>query len=628
MRARRRPVALAALAAAIVLPAAPAVAAPAFSTTLLTLSGASPFDVFPMVATLPSGDSLVVWTQPGERPDGSVLELRRVRPDGTVSPPVAVSDDTQIVSQRDVVAGPGGRALVVWNESPTGASPLSLRARWVEPDGALEPQLTLRAAAAASSASQPAAAIEADGDAVVAWRNPASAPTAGAVEAREVTAAGTLGTLLQPPEGPDIGQPVALAAGSGGGALLVWRKPPGIVAMPIGVDGQAGTVATPVPAGVLTSPSLAPAGPGYRMVWIAQGPPAGSTALDLTTAGTAAGATRLVDPQGSFAGVGRLASDAAGRSIAFTDRLDATVSATPIGADGTPGTPSVVAPPAGQVDLLADGTVLGDGSAVTLWSRGVPGEQRTLVGRVGAGAPEALGSPADSVVVSTTPDGVGLVAWQEPAPGGATSTVRARQLLPPPVCADAAAAVVQGRPTTVRLACTGLQVGPPTVLSAPAHGTLGPLDPASSSVVYTPRPGYAGPDSFTFAATSPAGTADARTATIQVGRDSIAPRITRLAFSAPHLRLASAYRRPPARRPAFVLRFSEPSTVVVTLERKVRRRFHRVRTLRVRTPVRSVSLRLARKGLAVGAYRARIVATDLAGNRSGPRLVGFVVTRR
>jgi hypothetical protein len=48
----------------------------------------------------------------------------------------------------------------------------------------------------------------------------------------------------------------------------------------------------------------------------------------------------------------------------------------------------------------------------------------------------------------------------------------------------------------------------------------------------------------------------------------------------------------------------------------------------VRTPVRSVALRLARKGLARGPYRARVVATDLAGNRSGPRRVGFVVTRR
>jgi hypothetical protein len=113
-----------------------------------------------------------------------------------------------------------------------------------------------------------------------------------------------------------------------------------------------------------------------------------------------------------------------------------------------------------------------------------------------------------------------------------------------------------------------------------------------------------------------------------VGRDSVAPRVTRFAFSAPRLRLASAYRRPLARRPAFVLRVSEPSTVVVTVERKVRRRFHRVRTLRVRTPVRSVALRLARKGLARGPYGARVVATDLAGNRSGPRRVGFVVTRR
>jgi hypothetical protein len=398
--------------------------------------------------------------------------------------------------------------------------------------------------------------------------------------------------------------------------------------MPIGPDGQAGTIATPVPAGVLTSPAMAPAGGGYRMAWIAQGPPAGLTVLDLTAAGVVAGPQRVADPQGSFAGAQRLASDAAGRSVALTDRLDGALSITPISADGAPGAPSVVAPPTGQVQFLEGAAILGDGSPVALWGRGVSGEPRSVVGRVGSGDPQPLGSPGDGAEIATTPEGVGLAVWQEPSPGGATLTVRARQLLPPPVCADAAAVVTQGRPTTIRLSCGGLQVGAPTVLGPPSHGTLGPLDPASSSVVYTPRPGYAGPDSFTFAAASPAGAADPRTATIQVGRDSIPPRVTRFAVTAPRLRLASAYRRPPARRPAVVLRVSEPSTLTVTVERKVRGRFHRVRSLHVRAPVRSRTLRLARRGLVPGAYRARVVATDLAGNRSGPRRVGFVVTRR
>ena len=144
-------------------------------------------------------------------------------------------------------------------------------------------------------------------------------------------------------------------------------------------------------------------------------------------------------------------------------------------------------------------------------------------------------------------------------------------------------------------------------------------------MVYTPRPGFAGVDTFTFRGRNAGGPGPVRTARIAVGRDTVAPRVTTFGLSAPRVRLRTSYRRPPARRPAFALRVSEPATLTVTVLRKRAGRFRAVRTLRTAGPVTSASLRLAKRGLAPGAYRAAAVATDLAGNRSAARRIGFTV---
>jgi hypothetical protein len=195
----------------------------------------------------------------------------------------------------------------------------------------------------------------------------------------------------------------------------------------------------------------------------------------------------------------------------------------------------------------------------------------------------------------------------------------------PSSSSPASARVVQGRPTTVTLACQGPQVGAPEVLTQPAEGTLGAVDGPAGRLVYTPRPGFAGVDTFTFRGRNPGGPGPVRTARISVGRDTVAPRITAFGLSAPRVRLRTSYRRPPARRPAFALRVSEPATLTVTVLRKRRGAFRVVRTLRAAAPATSASLRLAKPGLVPGAYRATVVATDLAGNRSAARRVGFAV---
>jgi len=178
---------------------APAAAHAGFSSLTLEISAQSASNFFPLPVTSAQGDTLVVWqeTVPGDR----LIRFRRVRPDGSMGQVTTVSDGTMIPTQHVVAMTPGGRALIVWTESTAGTSPRFMRARWVEPDDSMGPQLTLRNAGMNFGALSPAVTETTDGDAVVTWRNDSSAPT-DQVEARRIEANGSTGPLLQPPDGP------------------------------------------------------------------------------------------------------------------------------------------------------------------------------------------------------------------------------------------------------------------------------------------------------------------------------------------------------------------------------------------------------------------------------------------
>ena len=193
----------------------------------------------------------------------------------------------------------------------------------------------------------------------------------------------------------------------------------------------------------------------------------------------------------------QVAGNAAGRSVATWDQ-GVVVASRFIGADGIPEPTTFTAPAQAQFVGAAD--VLDDGTGILLWTQGELGSPRALWSRVigpdgiPAGPQQLAPANASSTRIASSPDGVGLVVWdQGPADlSGVPTHVAALQFLPPPSCADASATVVQGRPTRVSLACTGLQLTAPQVLSAPANGSLSGVDPATGSVVYTPRPASRG----------------------------------------------------------------------------------------------------------------------------------------
>jgi hypothetical protein len=81
---------------------------------------------------------------------------------------------------------------------------------------------------------------------------------------------------------------------------------------------------------------------------------------------------------------------------------------------------------------------------------------------------------------------------------------------------------------------------------------------------------------------------------------------------------------------AFVFRLSEAARTTIVIERRRKRRFSKVVTLtRARTVAGANRVaftgRVGRRALKRGAYRARLVATDAAGNRSRPVRLTFRV---
>ena len=525
---------------------------------------------------------------------------------------VTVSDGTLLPDAAVAAFTPQGRALILWSESVTGTTQRSLRARWVEPNDSMGAQFTVRNGGVGSNSEILKVTATTDGDAVAAWRNNNSAPAEQA-EARRIEANATIGPLLQPTDGPSAGRPVNVAPAPGAGALLAWGGPPAVYTMPVDATGAAGAVQTPVAAGAFSSPAITTDGAGVFHLLV---PGSGNLfTLTVNATGAATGPQQVVDGAGGPMGFS-LATTAANRSLALWTR-GGLVRARFIEASGVPAAATITTPPPpGQTQGAYDVELLADGTGVQLLTQGTSGNLH-MHGGVLNTAPTRLASGSGSDGrLALTPGGLGLAAWQQvdssPPP---PYRVAARQFLPPPSCPNAAATVVQGRPTRVFLPCTGLQLTSPQVLSNPGNGTLGTLDPAPASVVYTPRPGFQGTDTFTFRGTNKGGPGPTRAARVQVGKDSVRPIVRRFSINRKRVRLRTHFRRRAKRKPAFSFRFSEASTATITIERKRGRRYRRLRTIRVRKAVTRGAARLRKSKLRRGTYRATLVATDLAKNR-------------
>lgn len=279
--------------------------------------------------------------------------------------------------------------------------------------------------------------------------------------------------------------------------------------------------------------------------------------------------------------------------------------------------------------------------------------ENTGGGVCGAGNQTAGLLGAFSVAVS--PDGASVYV----ASHNSNAVVRfARELAPS--CVAVARNVAAATPTTIPLSCSDLNLDPLTLAivgTPPAHGTLGAIDQAAGTVLYTPVAGYAGPDSFSYKAND--GALDSNTATVSlsvVGAPPVRPVVTGLRQSATKWRernkLAQISKKKPPLGTTFAFSLNEPAAVrlaftrpaagrkvskkCVPVSKKNRKKRKCTRTVLVGTlafnahaganRVRFAGRLSATKKLKPGRYTLTVTATS-AGLRSTPRSLNFTIAK-
>ncbi len=641
-----------AAATAVVALALPAGAHAGFSSQLIPLTGPTSTANTGLsdIAITPAGEALVAWTE-GEKDDVEV-KLRRVRLDGSLGATVTISDGTR-AGDAHVDFAPSGRAIVAWVEAPTFGDKSSVRARWVEPDDALGEPITLKTAGAASDSGDLELTATSTNGALVAWHNFTSVPGPfRRVEARYVTASGTVSELIFPASAAGSTNVVA-ARNASGGALLSWRDS-GVEAQEISANGIPGSLQTPAP-GIVADPALATDGNDHFQLAYKKGSLPSSLEYRALAADGSFGPEQTLDPTTEEQlGAVDLATNSSNRSIAAWNRFGVgqTVKVRFINSDGTPEATYLTPAGTGNSAIPSAGIGGAGGGAVAWVQRPEAGN-----GDVWGWVFPTAGFPSAPTLLSTqtgdpslpqlevASNEVGLVAWGErfePENPNLRLQVFARQILPVPSCPEAVGTIVQGRPTRIQLNCVGLQLEAPTIVAQPGHGRLSAIDAATQSVLYTPQPGFAGDDSFLFKGTNRGGSGATQTARLKVGKDTIRPRVKKFTISSRRvLAGASASARGKRGRAVFRLRYSEVATATITIElrrncnrrgAKRCRRFQKLGALRAKRAALSAKVplrkRIGGKKLHPGRYRASAVATDLAGNRSKAKRLQFTVVSR
>jgi hypothetical protein len=163
-----------------------------------------------------------------------------------------------------------------------------------------------------------------------------------------------------------------------------------------------------------------------------------------------------------------------------------------------------------SVVVTADGTIYvasaysdTDGAAAA-FSRQANGAIANEINCVGVTSGTGCGtlSPGleHAVAIAGSPDGStqDIYVGSQFAPIGTDGAIAELTRELAPACTDQAASTEVGRPVTVSIGCSDANLDPiaSTVVVPPTHGTVGAIDQATGTVLYTPAPGYGGSDSF------------------------------------------------------------------------------------------------------------------------------------
>lgn len=185
-----------------------------------TLSGSGQNAISPQVDVAPDGEATVVW----KRFDGFhyLAQVRRVAPDGSSENPTQrLSEPGKDAAEPDVAVAADGTATVVWSRFVDGTESV-VQERRVEPDGTMEPSAA-NLSAAGGSAIQPQVEFGPEGNAMVVWnrfdgsnwviQGQRIAPS-GAIEGDPFNLSASGRSAAEP----------QLAVGADGAATVVWDR--------------------------------------------------------------------------------------------------------------------------------------------------------------------------------------------------------------------------------------------------------------------------------------------------------------------------------------------------------------------------------------------------------------------
>jgi hypothetical protein len=272
------------------------------------------------------------------------------------------------------------------------------------------------------------------------------------------------------------------------------------------------------------------------------------------------------------------------------------------------------------------------GAALVAWRRGmerIEGASRVAGAAFGPSQPlsASVGNPVFPDV-AMDPAGNGAAAWERIPPADTVVEVAGF---------DGAGPVLSGlsipasgdTEKPLAFAAAASDVWSPVQSIDWTFGEGGPVPGAQVSHTYG---GVGGNLTVSVTASDSLGNATTATRPIRI-RDATRPLLSRLRMA--RRRFAVGRARMPLvavrRGSAFRFRLSERAKVTIRIDRKVGRRYRKVKILTrrgLRGGANTVrfSGRIKRKALAPGRYRATLRAVDGAGNRSRPRKTTFVIS--
>jgi hypothetical protein len=622
-----------------------------------------------------AGNTTAVWDQNiGNATATAQIGARRLAANGSLGTPLLLSTAAEGGYQPAVGVGSSGAAFAAWRVGVT--TPTSVEGRWINADGSLGPVLSIVKGSASEEGIALEVVVDATGTATVAWSNQASGDR---VELLRVH-----------PDGSESAQVNTKLAALG--RLRAAALPNGATFL-VNVEAMTDVVAangTPgPPVSASTSGSVSSLGPGVAFDSQGEGivawrhgfsEPWEVVARRINSLGVPIGSELVVEPE-TFAFVGAnqyAAGDSSGHFLVGWSKQDAVneghAYVRTVNPDGSVPTAahavSGLAGPVPEPLLTLDDRGVGL-AAFSFFGSG--GGNPELVGQlldltttpVAAPAPLSLGAPVAYASLAGEPAaGVSTVLWS--AQSGAGQVATATRYMEPPTCTSSEATAVLGQPVSVRLACAGIGINGATLVSPPAHGTLGPFDVANRSVLFTPTPGYQGPDSFVFRMENDGGASGNAIVGIAIDRSPLA--LAPPAFSGPpvlsgvaqsHRRwregrklasLARRHRRLPVGT-TFSFTLNEQAAVTLRFSRRVsgRKVGHRcLPASRKARPRKTCELSLnsgalsftahsglnrvvfqgrlsSRRKLAPGSYSLLVTASDAAGARSAPKQLRFTI---